>query len=188
MPVETVIGDTAYSSKNNLEYAKTEEIQLIAKLHPMVTYGNIKRKNGFEFNKDAGMFVCPAGHLAIRKARIGKKNQNYNQTMTYYFDVEKCKVCPMKDGCYKEGAKTKTCSVSLKSTTHKDQANFQETEEFKKLAKNRYKIEAKNSELKNAHGYHTSKSKGLFGMEIQSATTIFTVNLKRILKLLSEKE
>lgn len=59
MPVETIIGDTAYSSKNNLEYTKTEEIQLIAKLHPMVTYGNVQRKNVFNFNKDAGMFACP---------------------------------------------------------------------------------------------------------------------------------
>ena len=188
MPVETIIGDTAYSSKNNLEYTKTEEIQLIAKLHPMVTYGNVQRKNVFNFNKDAGMFACPAGHLATRKARTGKKGQNYNQALTYYFDVEKCKVCPIKEGCYKEGAKSKTYSVSLKSTTHKEQASFQETEEFKTKARNRYKIEAKNSELKNAHGYHTAKSSGLFGMEIQSATTIFTVNLKRILKLLSEKD
>ena len=39
-----------------------------------------------------------------------------------------------------------------------------------------------NSELKNGHGYDTASTAGLFGMEIQGATTIFTVNLKRILK------
>ncbi|MBK3495289.1 hypothetical protein JFL43_10585, partial [Viridibacillus sp. YIM B01967] len=48
--------------------------------------------------------------------------------------------------------------------------------------------EAKNSELKNPHGYDTAQSAGLFGMEIQGATIIFAVNLKRILKLLNEKE
>lgn len=47
-------------------------------------------------------------HLTTRKARTGKKGQNYNQALTYYFDVEKCKVCPIKEGCYKEGAKSKT--------------------------------------------------------------------------------
>ena len=67
-------------------------------------------------------------------------------------------------------------------------AAFQETDKFKQLAKNRYKIEAKNSELKHPHGYKTAKSAGLFGMEIQGATTIFAVNLKRIIKLLSVKE
>ena len=188
MEIETVIGDTAYSGKENLAYAKSEELQLISKLNPVITNGNGQRKIPFDFNKDAGMFVCPAGHLATRKARTGKKNQNQNQTLTFYFDVEKCKACPMREGCYKEGAKSKTYSVSIKSAIHKEQATFQETDEFKQLAKIRYKIEAKNSELKHPHGYKTAQSAGLFGMEIQGATAIFAVNLKRILKLLNEKE
>ena len=186
--IETVVGDTAYSGKENLTYTKSEKLQLISKLNPVITNGSGKRKVEFDYNKDAGMFVCPAGHLATRKARTGKKNQNRNQTLTFYFDVEKCKVCPMREGCYKEGVKSKTYCVTIPSTTHQEQAAFQETEEFKALAKNRYKIEAKNSELKNPHGFKTAKSAGLFGMEIQGATTIFAVNLKRILKLLNEKE
>ena len=32
------------------------------------------KEDEFEFNKDAGMYVCKAGHMAIRKARTGKKN------------------------------------------------------------------------------------------------------------------
>ena len=188
MEIETVIGDTAYSGKDNLDYAKSNELQLVSKLNPIITNGNTQRKAGFEFNKDAGMFVCPAGHLAVRKARTQKKNQKTNQAQTYYFDIEKCKVCPMREGCYKDGAKSKSYSISIKSTIHKEQEVFQETEAFKELAKKRYKIEAKNSELKNPHGYKTAKSAGLFGMEIQGATTIFAVNLKRILTLLNEKE
>src|SRR5690606_34030625 len=50
--------------------------------------------------------------------------------------------------------------------------------------KERYKIEAKNSELKHRHGYDVVKSSGLIGMELQGAMAIFTVNIKRILKLL----
>lgn len=188
MDIETIIGDTAYSGKDNLQYAKSEELQLISKLNPVITNGNGQRKIAFDFNKDAGMFVCPVGHMAIRKARTGKKNENQNQKITFYFDIEKCKVCPMREGCYTEGAKSKTCSISLKSNEHEEQAAFQETEAFKELAKKRYKIEAKNSEIKNPHGYKTAKSAGLFGMEIQGATTIFAVNLKRIMKLLNEKE
>lgn len=188
MDIETIIGDTAYSGKDNLQYAKSEELQLISKLNPVITNGNGQRKIAFDFNKDAGMFVCPVGHMAIRKARTGKKNENQNQKITFYFDIEKCKVCPMREGCYTEGAKSKTYSISLKSNEHEEQAAFQETEAFKELAKKRYKIEAKNSEIKNPHGYKTAKSAGLFGMEIQGATTIFAVNLKRIMKLLNEKE
>ena len=64
---------------------------------------------------------------------------------------------------------------------------FQETERFKERARERYKIEAKNSELKNRHGYDVASSSGLIGMEMQGAMAIFTVNVKRILKLLKEE-
>ncbi|WP_407314218.1 transposase [Desulfosporosinus sp. SB140] len=51
-------------------------------------------------------------------------------------------------------------------------------------SKERYKIEARNSELKHRHGYDVASSSGLVGMELQGAIAIFTVNLKRILKLM----
>ncbi|QCT01771.1 transposase IS4 family protein [Paenibacillus algicola] len=58
----------------------------------------------------------------------------------------------MKEGCYKEGAKSKTYSVTIKSGVHAKQMAFQESEAFKEKGKERYKIEAKNSELKHRHG------------------------------------
>ncbi|PZD93702.1 IS1182 family transposase [Paenibacillus sambharensis] len=183
MQVSTVIGDAAYSEKDNLVYAKSNEIALVSKLNPLITQGNRKKEDEFLFNKDASMYVCTAGHMAVRKARQGKKGVGKNQVDTYYFDVERCKRCPLREGCYKEGAKTKTYSVSLKSDEHAEQMAFQETEYFKAKAKERYKIEAKNSELKHRHGFDVATSSGLLGMQLQGAMTIFAVNLKRILKL-----
>ena len=94
------------------------------KFHDEFDYDEFKddefKDDEFDFNKDAGLFVCPAGHLAIRKARTGKKKaeRNKNQKMTYYFDIEKCKQCPRSEGCYKSGSKSKTYSVTIKSETH----------------------------------------------------------------------
>lgn len=48
-----------------------------------------------------------------------------------------------------------------------EEVTFQESESFKAKAKERYKIEAKNSELKHRHGYDVASSSGLIGMEIQ---------------------
>lgn len=62
--------------------------------------------------------------------------------------------------------------------------DFQESEYFKEKSKERYKIEAKNSELKHRHGYDVASSSGLLGMELQGAVTIFAVNMKRIITLL----
>lgn len=184
MEVKTVSGDTAYSEKDNIIYTNNNDIELIAKLNPLITQGGRKKEEEFQFNKDAGMYVCKAGHMAIRKARTGKKGIGKNQKDTYYFDVELCKRCPFKEGCYTEGAKSKTYSVSMKSSEHTEQMMFQESEYFKGKAKERYKIEAKNSELKHRHGYDIASSSGLIGMELQGAMAIFTVNLKRILKLM----
>ncbi|BEP30326.1 IS1182 family transposase [Helicovermis profundi] len=183
MEVEEILADAAYSGKDNIEFAKEKEIKLISKLNPSVSKGNRKKEDEFEFNKDAGMFICPAGHIAIRKARTGKKNQSANQVTTYYFDVEKCKRCSKSSGCYKEGAKSKSYSVTIKSELHKNQIEFENSEYFKKRYKERYKIEAKNSEIKHKHGYDVATSSGLLGIQMQGALTIFTINVKRILTL-----
>ena len=182
--VDTIIGDGAYSGKENLKITRNQNIKVVARLNPSITQGFRKDEDKFDYNKDADRFICPAGHMAIRKARQGKKNAGENQVDTYYFDVEKCKSCPLKGGCYKEGAKTKTYSVSIKSDLHQEQISFQETDYYKEKAKHRYKIEAKNGELKNAHGYHRATSYGIDNMQMQGAMAIFTVNLKRIIKLI----
>ena len=65
--------------------------------------------------------------------------------------------------------------------------DYMETNEFKELYSERYKIEAKNAELKNNYGYDKATSYGIGGMTIQGATTLFLVNMKRIFKLEDEK-
>lgn len=181
--VDTIIGDTAYSGKENLDLAKQQHIQIVAKLLPSISQGARKDPQNFHYNKDAAMLVCPAGQMAIRKAKQGRKNVPKNQSITYYFDVDKCKHCPLKVGCYKEGSKTKTYAITIKSDLHQEQIAFQQTPLFKQKAEHRYKIEAKNSELKNVHGYQRAIAYGITNMQMQGALAIFTVNLKRIIKL-----
>ena len=135
------------------------------------------------------MYVCPAGHMAVSKTKRHNKQpeRKENPRLVYYFDIKKCKRCPMREGCYKEGSKSKTYSVSVTSDIQKEHQNFQETAQFKELSAQRYKIEAKNGELKNRHGYARSYSDGIQSMRIQGATAIFCANLKRIIKLMNEK-
>ena len=189
MEVEMAIGDKACSEQKKIEAAQEGGYELISRLNGIITQGNRTKEDEFEFNKDAGMYQCKAGHPAVRKYldRREKEKKNENPRMTYYFDAEKCKRCPYREGCYKESAKKKTYSETLKSGAHSKQAEFQETEHFKEKMKERYKIEAKNSELKHRHGYDTASSSGLINMEMQGAMAIFAVSLKRIIKLINEK-
>lgn len=188
--VEAIIGDGAYSEKDNLEYCEENNVKNVSKLSKMVTHGNSKRNDNFEYNKDAEMYVCQAGHMAIKKAKQGSKNpkSGYDtRNEVYYFDVEKCKHCPFKNGCYKDGSKFKTYSVKIKDDTHIKHMDYMETEEFKDLYKERYKIEAKNAELKNNYNYGNANACGKLGITIQGATTLFLTNMKRIIKLNEEK-
>ncbi len=184
--VEAVIGDGAYSEKENIEYCEKNNIKLASKLSKQITHGNRKKDEKFEYNKDAGMYVCKAGHMAIKKARQGSFRKR-NQTETYYFDIEKCKHCIYKNGCYNDGAKFKTYSVSIISNLQLNHKNYMETEEFKELYSERYKIEAKNSELKSNFGYDTANARGKNGITIQGASALFLANVKRIIKLKEEK-
>ena len=194
LSVEEVIGDCAYSTINNLLYLKGEKngsgesegIRLVAPARPAMKIGQRQAEKGFEYNKDAGMMQCPQGYLA-KKKHFERRTTNYkNNGYKYTFDIENCKKCPKREGCYKEGQKIKQCRVGVKKDFYKLQEDFQKSEYFKKRYQIRYMIEAKNGELKNRHGYETCEMKGIRGLELQGAVTIFVVNLKRILKLKGE--
>ena len=77
------------------------------------------------------------------------------------------------------------CRLSQRSIReeHQQQADFERTEEFNAKMKVRYKIEAKNAELKNVFGYDRADSYGLDCMRMQGAMVIFAANIKRILRL-----
>ena len=67
----------------NIEAAKEGGYELIAKLNPIITQGNRRKEDEFEFNKDAGMYQCKAGHLAIHKYFDKKKKDKKKQKPTY---------------------------------------------------------------------------------------------------------
>lgn len=185
MEVQEVIGDAAYSENNNQECLEKRNILLIARGHKNVTCGRRDPDSEFEFNKDAGMYVCLAGHMSIRKAASSRRKDDMCPRVTYFFDVEKCRICPHRQGCYKEGAQFKTYSVRVQSQPRQDRITFQDSSYFRNRIKQRYKIEGKNSELKNAHGYDTAIAAGLESLRLQGAMAVFVVNVKRILTLMA---
>ena len=181
MEVETVIGDGAYCSKENLEESKRKSVAVVSKLNSNVL--GCKNDDRFTFNKDAGMYVCPAGHMAIKKG-ISKDEK----IETYYFDVKRCVVCKLREGCFKFNQMSKTYCVCHRAEIQKEQMDFQETDEFKEKYRTRYKIEAKNSDLKNNYEYGRAESYGLQAMTLQGAVTMFACNMRRIMRMMQEKD
>jgi hypothetical protein len=180
--ISHVVGDTAYSARENIKYCEAQDIHLAAPLNPTISNGIRKDEEKFTYNKDADMFVCPAGHMSTRKKKI-KAYGKQNAKVKYFFDIDRCKCCPRREGCYKEGSKQKSYTVRILSEEHSLQMEYEKSAEFKAMMKERYKIEAKNSELKNVHGLNKSISYGIKNMEMQTVMSVFVVNLKKIMKM-----
>lgn len=178
--VNEILGDKAYSSKDNIDYCNDNDIKLVSRLNTVVSDGN-SRDDEFIYNKDAGTMQCPEGHLAMR---CDIRNGRYdNQYYTYCFSMNKCKKCVRYATCCKPGVKTKTHSITVIGGTRGKQQEFEDSEYLKERIKDRYKVEAKNAELKQAHCLTRCKYSGLFGMKIQMYFSAFVVNVKRIIRL-----
>lgn len=185
--VNEIIADTAYSGKDNLARMKKETISPVVPLNPVVHEGS-ERQEGFEYNKDADFVLCPAGERSKRKAVQGSKTNGKSRFLVYYFDVEKCKTCPMREGCYKPGAGSKTYSIRILAEHFKEQIEFELSDTFKERIKRRPIIEHKNAEMKRFHGMNTAKYRGLFRMRMQAYLTAFVVNVKRLVRLIEQKQ
>lgn len=199
--VDEVIADKAYSTTENLNLADMDAVDengqiildaegnaqknftLYSRISKCIT-NVLDKDDGFLFNKDAGTMTCPAGHLAIKRIYNSNKNKKKKQNpcYKYYFDVEKCKQCPLREGCYK-GGEMKTHIQTLLPDLHVEHIEFQKTERFKGKMRLRYKIEAKNSDLKHNFGLNRANSYGLENMTMQTALSIFACNLKSIMRL-----
>lgn len=186
--LEEVIGDGAYSGQDNLENAEKEEVNLIAKLNPVVANGN-REDEGFQYNKDAGMMVCPAGHMATRANIMHRRRMGKNDRINFTFDVHKCRVCNHSQQCgfTGKGRHGRQYSVAIMTKEQENQRKAQETENFKSEYGLRYIVEAKNAELK--HSYHLDKtiSFGLDMYTLQGAVALYTSNLVRILRIMEKK-
>ena len=130
--IDYILGDGAYGGDENLKFAKSKGLKLVSRPNPMLYKSKEFKDDGFELNKDAGMYTCPAGHLAIEKRIIRYKDRSKgNDRMQFKFDPEKCSCCKLRDKCLSKGAKTRYYSIPIRTPEQEEQMRFGETEEFK---------------------------------------------------------
>lgn len=182
-PITEVVGDGAYCCVDNLSNAKERNIEVYAKPTPALYKANDLKDDGFYFNKDAGMYVCPAGHQSISRCKRKRQKGKGNGKIRYLFSAEHCSVCKLKQTCC---PKTKFKTYYVPDRTPEQELLMQKalTQEFREKMATRYMIEAKNAELKNVYGYRRANASGIRNMTLQSAMTIFVSNISRIIRLL----
>lgn len=184
-PVKEVVGDGAYSSSENLQQAQEKDIEIYSKPHPALYKGNDLQDDGFYLNKDAGMYVCPAGHQSISRCKHKRQKGKGNARIGFRFSSEHCSVCKLKDSCC-PNTKSKTYYIPDRSPQQERLMKIASTDEYRQKMATRYIIEAKNAELKNVYGYNKAIASGIKNMTLQGAMTIFVANMSRIMRLLGK--
>ncbi len=180
--VSEVVGDMAYVSDENLAVCKENDIILYAKTNTAVAAATVvELDEGFWFNKDAGLLQCPSGELATRVEK--RKAENGNTYLNYCFSKKKCNKCPYKDTCRVGKGKSHTYSITQVAEKNRLRLEFESSDIFMEKMKIRHRIEEKNGEMKNAHGFGRADSMGLVAMRLQAYFTAFVVNVKRITAL-----
>lgn len=179
-----LIGDTAYSGQPFLDLAHNNNFEIITTPHPNLGTG-IDGRDGFTFNKDADMFICPQGHLAIGKRIVTFKRHNSKHAI-YRFDRHLCATCPLKETCL-GNAKEKTFSVSILTPEQQKLLQDNQDPEYKRRRKERYKIEALNAHLKGRYAFRKAQCIGISMMTLQAAIAMYLYNMKKIYTTIDKK-
>ena len=177
--VKDIAGDKAYSTSDILKFGIEKNINIISKLKENV--GSKEFNDEYvSFNKDADTYECKNGCLA-KKNKVRK-----NGSIGYSFYRTDCEKCPFAKECLvniNEGYKR-----ILQNVNHQifeEHRIFEETEHFKEKSKIRWKIEQRNSHLKNRYGLERTYGTGIWSMKAQSFLTAFTANIIKITKLVA---
>jgi IS5 family transposase len=174
--VNDVAGDKAYSTSDILKFGIDKNINIISKLKENV--GSKEFNDEYiSFNKDADTYECKNGCLA-KKHKVRK-----NGSIEYSFYRCECEKCPFTKQCL--GNKSDGYKRILQNVNHEifeEHRIFEETQHFKEKHKVRWKIEQRNSHLKNQYGLNKTYGTGLWSMKAQSFLTAFTANIVKITK------
>lgn len=175
--VKDVAGDKAYSASDILKFGIDKNINIISKLKENV--GSKEFSDEYVvFNKDADTYECKNGYLA-KKHKMRK-----NGSIEYSFYRSDCKKCPFAKKCIgNKSGDYKRIWQNVNLKLFEKHRKFEETEYFKEKSKIRWKIEQRNSHLKNRYGLNKSNGTGLWSMKAQSFLTVITANIVKITKV-----
>lgn len=133
---------------------------------------------------DVGEVTCPQGETTQRRER------NERDTASkYIFADSQCRSCPLREQCLQNPESSKGRSV----TKNDYEAEYEKvrakvgTPEYRETRGTHSKVERKLGEMANRHSARRTPFRGIFKVLGQMLLTGFTVNIKRMVKLLSRR-
>jgi IS5 family transposase len=187
--VETIIGDSAYGSVEQRLAATEHERTLIAPVPKAPATGRFTKEE-FQIDLAHDTVTCPAGKstsLWYQQKRRTKRGKTFH-SKAFRFAPEQCQGCPMRGRCVKPGAQWRSVSVHEHEVLIQAAKQFQRTEQFRQLYRQRVTVEhriARLVQLGLRKARFFGKAKVLFQLAMTAAVANFTLMASRANNALS---
>lgn len=172
-----LVGDTSYGYGLQREQLDTLGIPAVAPVAPPRGKAGKYDATHFRYDREADVYRCPDGAHTVRKTRVAD-----SEGTRYTFPKDRCAACSLREAC--------TDSRGGRQVFHSDhyeryeQARaFNQTEEGRRLLRQRYTVERKNQELKNHVGLGRPRAKSQDKVQIQATFAAIVVNVKYVLRV-----
>jgi len=132
----------------------------------------------FSFDKARGIFICPEGK-ELKYWGIHKRSRQH----VYRARTKDCKICPKKQECTKDRARS--VSYHIYENTIDKARQLNKTKEYRISQRMRKRIEELFGEAKEFMGLRRAKFRGTKFVKEQVLMTATAQNIKRMVKLLS---
>jgi len=133
-----------------------------------------------------GFFLGKLHHISCKKGMTTSTFYDNTRAKCYVYRFKKsdCQMCPVKSQC--TTGKYRTITISYYQSLFDEAAEFNKKDAYKDYMKKRARIEPKYSEMKHPHGLERARYRGLGRVTIQALLTAIVVNLKNLIRLLTE--
>lgn len=138
--------------------------------------------DAFDRSEDGTQVTCPGGQTTDRRYR------NVPDTgWVFYFRKSQCQGCEQLEQCMKKlpTAQGRTVSKNDYQAEYEAARQMAQTEAYQQVRQQHPKIERKLAELVRYHQARRSRYRGLARNRVQALMTGMTVNIKRIVRLVS---
>jgi len=170
--------DTAYGSGGNLAWLADRKIEPhIPIFDPSLQMGGVFTRNAFSFDHDADAYICSAGRVLRRMTERGD-----NGVLIYRARDRDCAACALKQQCSKE--EYRSLSVNAHEAVRQYVAALAKTEDFKKSACARRKVEMLFAHLKRNLNFRRLRLRGTTGARHECTLAAIAQNLRKLVKLI----
>jgi transposase len=169
--------DTAYGSGGNLAWLVEREIEPHIPIFDRSGQTNgVFTRNDFAYDRDADAYICPSGKALHRAC------DRDNGVVTYRAQRRDCAGCALKAQC--TTAAMRSLSINVHEDVRQYVAALAKTDDFKKSARLRRKVEMLFAHLKRNLNFRRLRLRGMTGARDECTLAAVAQNLRKLARLI----